>query len=231
MRFDVREDSSEKIRNLIEYFNGDKKDKRNTKYERAVKLEKMINIYENKELIAVRKVAAFGEVYPTSAQFIKQFADLQKYRDDESITYLADITKAIGDYYQELEKNGTKASSIELLGMEKDGYFDNYGKACVVINDYISFNESPFLKDFAKKEKVNEYDFWSYVRIVSELNSGLYEQFAIKYDENRRARKATTIERVNNLYNGITTGKTTNGEDFDEIEFFKNLPFYNAETA
>lgn len=115
--------------------------------------------------------------------------------------------------------------------MEKKGYFEDFANAHECVEKYLNFEESPFLKNFTTTLGIYDGEFWRYVQIISALDPALYFKFAIKYANNKNERKAITIERINNLYSGITTGSLVNGEPFDEIEFFKNLPFYDADTA
>ena len=232
MKFDTREDSSVKIRNLLEYFNGNgRKDKTNKRFERSVNLEKMIEIYNDATLNDIRKLDEMSKIYKNSSLFIKQFIDLQKYSDDEMLSYYANITKAIGDYYQRLEENGTKANGKLLLEMEEKGYFEDYRYACYFIEQYIEYEESPYLKDFLNHEGISQNDFLRFAHIVMELNSELYDRFTIKFTQNRNERKYNTIVRVNNLASGIENGYTKDGTVFDEIEFYRNLPFYDKDSA
>lgn len=231
MIFENKENCSSKILNLLDYFSNEgKKDKTEKKYAVAVKLEKMIDIY-NSDLNDVRKFSEMNKIYKHSSDFIQNFSLLQLYRDDEQLSYYANIAKEIGEYFKELEEKGLKEIGKELLKLEEDGYFEDFSRACYYVEEYIKYDESSYIKDFLLYVGISQADFSRFVDIVMELDSSLYDEYVLKTVKNANSRKYDTYTKVNNLVDGVKNGYLPSGEKFDEIEFYRNLPFYEKETA
>lgn len=232
MKFNKKDpDSSIKIKKLIHYFfSKKKKNKTDKSFERAVKLENMIKIYKS-ELSDVKKINEMKKIYKSLEQFKTSFNDLEKYSDDEQISKLYNIISQISQFYKKMEENGIKYRSNELLELENEGYFEDYYYAFYFVNEYINFNASPYLRDFLDTFGIKEINFKRFLSIVLYLNEEVYDQYLDKAEENKKSRQFLTVKKVNNLYKGLTTGVTEDGERFDLVEFYKNVPFYDIETS
>lgn len=229
MNFDMKDkDRSTKIKDLISYFNSDeKKDLNDTKYARAIKLEKMINIY-NSDLIDIRKLVEMQSVYSNCNKFIVQFKDLERYSDDAVVGYYVDMVEKIGKCYEELEQKH-KESAKELIELENNGFFEFYYCACDFVLEYVNFNDSPYFTDYLKKAQINEVTFNNFLDIVCYFNADLYKKYEEKQKYNKDIIKCTTMEKMNRLRNGIINGVNEDGEKFDCLDGIKNLPFWTKD--
>lgn len=231
MKFDLKnEKSSSQIKSLIIFFftKGDK-DIHDVKFARAVKLKKMMEIYRS-DFSDLEKCSEMKKLYKSSEKFRGSFYDLEKYKDDKFVGKIYRVVNKIADNFEALEKIDRKEIN-NLLEMDRNGYFDDYYYACEFINEYIEYEDSPFLKDFLKTAGLNIHQFGRFVNIVSCLNPDLYDLYAVKARDNKNARKAITLTKINNLYNGIKTGVNEEGNEFDDLEVFRNLPFYDNDSA
>ena len=223
--------SSEKLSSFVEYFdNKDKVDRTNPKYAVAMKFEKMMEVFKS-ELIEIRKVKKMSEIFPKAAEFAKQYAFLEKLTGNEDYECFAQMAEAISEYYQTREENGIKDRAKELMELEENHYFDDYRYAYDFVMEYICYDESPYLHDFLEKTGLRKSMFERFVDIIKVLNPSLYEDYLDKAAMNKNLRCLATFQKVANIRDGVTKGMTTDGRTFDEIEFFKNLPFFDKESS
>ena len=232
MKFTENDFCSKKILNLLDYFNGEgKKDKADKKYETAINLEKMIAIY-NSDLNDIRKLREMHRLYRNANAFKNNFSLLQYYSDDEQLSYYANITIEIWNYFRELEEKGLREIGKELFKMEDEGFFEDFSQASFYVKEYIKYDESPYMKDFLSHViGISSNDFSRYVNIIKELDPSLYDEYTEKAAENANSRKYDVYNKINNIAVGVKKGILPSGEPFDEIEFLRLLPFYDKDTS
>ncbi len=232
MEFKNGEEDSAKIKHLLEYFSGklDRIEKEKKYYDRAKRLEKMIEIYESDEL-DVRKIAKMHELYKNSQDFICQFSDLERYSDDKVVGYFVRKINAIKEYYQACEEKGLIKEATSLIKLEEKGYFDDYVYACGFVEDFINYEDSPYISDFLEINGLNKTQFERFVEIVKTLNEDLYAKYLEKVNSNIELRKQDVIRKVNNLIEGSKNGKLSDNTAFDPVEYYANLPFYDDLTS
>jgi hypothetical protein len=232
MKFIRTENCSQKVVEFIDYFTGAiSKNKIDKSKNRAYKLERVIEIYQDKEKLEIDKIREISEYYKNSATFIKAYADIMKYDSDPIISPFIGIIYEIGSFFIKCEENDLIRISKDLKVLEEAGYYDDYFGACQLIERYIDYNDSPYLKDFLEDYNVDEYSFKRCVDIVKALDGDLYNAYEEKNTKNQKERKIRTFEKINNLFTGIKTGSLPNGEEFNRIEAYRNLPFYDEITA
>ena len=231
MNFDMNEFSSKKICDLLAYFNGDISIKEvDKKSNRAYKLDEAFKIY-NSDMLTIRKIDAIRQIFKSSIDVKKSFSDLEKYQGNQVLSKYYEMSKIIYNFLKSAEENNLVGISKDLLQKEEDGYFDSYFGACQLLDLYLSYDESEFVADFCKSYNVSKVDFFDLMEIINHLNPNLYDKFLEKYNSDSEKRKINSIEKFNNLYQGITTGYVPNEEEFNELEAFKNLPFYDDLTS
>ncbi len=231
MKCDITDKKNSKIRQLLDYFNYNiPSDTENTKYRRAIKLEKMIRLY-NSDLIEIRKIDEMSKIFKSSSSFMENYEDLMPYIDDLNVGYFANAVKIIGNYYKTVEENGLKDKSKDLLEIEENKYFEDYSYACYFVEEYIKYDNSPFLVDFLKEYNLREMTFNRFVDIVAELNGSLYGEYCIKKESNREMRKSAAIRKVEEIKYGVIGETLENGEKYDALDYYSNFPFYSIETT
>lgn len=232
MKFKNGEEDSAKIKYLLEYFSGklDRLEKEKKYYDRAKRLEKMMEIYESDEL-DIRKIAKMHELYKNSQDFICQFSDLKRYSDDKVVGYFVRKVSIIGEYYKSCEEKGLTKVAVQLIKLEEKGYFDDYLYACSFVEEYVKFEESPYMKDFLQCFGLNESQFERFSQIVKTLNEDLYNKYLEKVNVNKELRKKEVIRKVNNLNEGSKNGRLSDNTVFDSVEYYANLPFYDDQTS
>lgn len=232
MEFKNGEEDSAKIKHLLEYFSGklDRTEKEKKYYDRAKRLEKIMEIYESDEL-DVRKIAKMHELYRNSQDLICQFSDLEKYSDDKVVGYFVRKINAIKEYYQTCEEKGLVKEATSLIKLEEKGYFDDYVYACGFVEDFINYEDSPYINDFLESNGLNKTQFERFVEIVKTLNEELYAKYLEKVNSNIELRKQDVIRKINNLIEGAKTGKLSDNTAFDPVEYYANIPFYDDLTS
>lgn len=228
MEFKNSKNSSAKIKSFLEYFSGhlDKLEKEKKSYDRAKKLEKMIQIYEGND-IDLEKVAKMHDLYKKSEDFVSQFSDLQRYSDDSVLSYFVAKINAIADYYKSFEQNGLVKASLTFMSFEEKGFFDDYIYANEYVTDYIYFEDSPYINDFLARYNLRKYEFDRYIEAIKSLDPDLYNRYLTKEMNNKELRKKDVLRKISNLIEGVKTGKLGDNTDFNTVEYFANLPFYD----
>ena len=231
MKFVLNDFSSKKICELLAYFNGDiPMNKVEKKTNRAYKLEEAMRIY-NSDMLIIRKIDAIRQIFKSSTEVKKNFSDLEKYQDDQVLSKYYEMSEMIYSFLKDAEETNLVDVSKDLLQKEEKGYFDYYYAACQLLDLYLSYTDSESMVEFCKTYNVSENTVLDLMEILNYLNPELYDKFLEKYNRDKEKRKAITVEKYHNLYHGITTGLLPNEEKFDELEAFKNLPFYDEMTS
>lgn len=136
--------------------------------------------------------------------------------------------------YKKLEHENSLKDKLKLYSKylkEKNKKDDrkkhDYIIACNVIKDFISKNIS--ISDYCKKNKISNYTFNKYIKIISVIDEDLYKEYT-NYIKNMEEDNTKNI--VDNIYiicnlleNGIEEGNST--RKFDIIDYYDycNLSF------
>ena len=225
-------DSKEfKTEKLVEYFTDKKRiDITDKNYEAAIKLDKMIYLY-NQEIDTLNKYYQMTLIFKKAIDFSKEYKFLKEFLDNSSVYYLDLYIEEICFFLNKIERSLSKESLRDYLTLEKNKYFDDYCYAEYFVKQYIDYNESPFIRDFLIDSGINEQDFLRFTNIVFELNEDLYNKYLEKSKSNQIIRKSETIRKIDNIKEGIVSGYTKDGNKFDGVEFFANLPFDDMDKA
>ena len=197
------------------------------KYSKADKLRKMICIYECNEN-DYYKVVEMNKIYSTCEQyniaigrFILKSKDIVEYQ--EIAKKLIDIS----DYYGTNLRDGMLDKAKEYFDNKK--YFDSLSFARDIINAYVNYNDSCFTEAFINDINIKQEEFDFSVEAVKRLDKDLYNSYLEVSERNKNNRIEQTIEKCQNLREGVKTGYLNN-ENFDELLFLKNLPFFTRST-
>ena len=193
------------------------------KYIKELKLAEALKIY-NSDMISLRKIYALTRLYRDGDALRSSFSKLRKFYDDKFIKGYLEKIDNLANYLDEAKEKGLIDKAKFLI--ENEDYFENYDYAKEYIEKYRKSNKI-FTDDFLKDAGLSKSEF-AYLRdIACELDDHLCILLKEKDGENLRERKYRTRRNFNLIYEGITTGKTQDGRDFDELEFMELLPFRN----
>jgi len=219
---------SEAVKRFVKYFNGEVEitEENEKEYEKEIKLERIFNIYRS-DLTKGEKLYRLCKLFKSSEMFENKYKCLLKYREDEFLKkYVTNIEK-IARVYRKLDDNDFRNEIMEAYKIED--YKEVYCFAKFYLEKYIEtseFEKSKILENF----DINSTDLEYYEKVIEALEPSLYSIYKNKKYRNILLSNSLLVDKLNNLYEGITTGYI-NGEEFDDIELVKNLPFYNEEDS
>jgi len=212
---------------LVEYFTSKNRvDVTDPNYKLAIKLDKMIAIYYS-DLTSLEKYLIFKESFNSSSAFINEYKMLKE--NDECLTivdYLRNYVRVIGEFALEMENTITLEKEKEYKRYKLNGFIDDYKYASLFITLFINYQDSPYLKDFLDNVGLHENDFNRFVDIIYELDEELFDKYLEKCEESKKIRQIETLEKLDNIHNILL-----NENEFDQVEFYKNLPFVDLRSA
>ena len=213
------------VQDFIDYFeyNVEVSSNNRAQYTKEIKLAEALKIY-NSDKIEIRKIYALNRLYKDGSALRGAFSKLRKYEEDKFIKGYLDKIDELADYLDKVKENGLSERAKFLV--ENEDYFENYDYAKEYIEKYRKTNKI-FTDDFLKEAGLSKSEF-EYLRDVAiELDDHLCILLRERDQENYRERKYRTRRSFNEIYDGITTGKTRDGRVFDELEFMELLPYRN----
>lgn len=211
---------------LVQYFTSKERvDVTDKNFEKAIKLDKMIALINNEEIDKLKKYYEMKQLFKSADKFEKEYSFLREFDYDDKVYYLLLYVDQITNYLRRIEEGLSKDIEKELLEYEKNQMLDDYPYAQYFVCKYIEYNDSPFFNDFLEYANITEPDFKRFVGIIFQLDDLLYEKYEEKAKLNRDLRIDTTLIKLTNINDGVTTGYTQDGEKFDAVSFYKNLPF------
>ena len=222
-----------KVKKIIEYYfdkDKDKIDVTDKNFASAIKLEKMIKLY-NEDTDLLKKYYNMKRLFRTVDEFSREYKVLEEYTDLDNIQQIYSEFEKITQFLRGIEEGLSSKRKKELLELEKDGCFDDYPYAQYFIQEFINYKNSPYLNDFLAEKCLYERDFNRFVSIIIRLDDDLLDQYLKKESENRLSRQLDVIRKIENLRSGVKTGYTKEGLKFDDVELYRNLPFYDQESA
>ena len=217
--------SSQEIKRFIYFFeNGIKVNANNREtYAKENKLSKAISIYDG-DLIAVRKIYELSKLYKDGESLRKAFKRLERYNDDEFLGYYCQKIDEMASYLDSAKEKGLIEASKELV--EHEDYYDNHD----VAQDYLEryrMSKKIFTDEILDELGISQLDLDYFVEIGEATDHYLEIIYTEKKFENLRERKYQTRKKLDEMYKGITTGFTSDGIPFDELECMNLLPFKN----
>lgn len=219
----------EQVKTLVTFLTSEVKiNGKNIKdYERPLKLKRMVDIYES-SLSDYSKIYEMSLLY-TYRQYANAIKPFLKYEDDMILGDFVKKLKEIDSLYGKCDEKGVTKDVNYLVKME--GYFSSYNYAKFLITEYIRYNESPVTMKFLEMYGISNNVFEYCVHVINELDPDLYAVYQAKAEYNQKLRINQKLSDMNEIVRGIKTGKKSNGEDFDVIEFLKLMPFYDMESS
>ncbi len=194
-------------------------------YERELKFNELITIYES-EKSKTEKLVAFTEVFESSDKLRIALRKIARYQDDERIQSHYDKLDRIACFIEDAEDKGLVEYSKRLIAHQN--YMDNLPKAIHYMEQYLH-SDKIFRKDILKDIGLTEATFNFFEEIIEKYVPVLKTYYEEKNAADSRERRYRTRRGVNDIYNGIVTGKTRYGDEFTPLECFMLLPFKNTE--
>ena len=231
MKYIVKDSKEFKADKIVEYFTDPNRiDVTDLNFASAIKLDKMIAIYVSQE-DSLNKYYQMKEIFKSSRDFAREYGYLKEFSYDSKVNYLYEYVYQIANYFTTMEMGISKESEKELLLYEKESYFEDYPYAKYYVKEFIDYKESPYLKDFLVEKGIYEQDFSRFLSILISFDDELYDQYVEKEKENKTSRQLDVIRKLENIRSGVITGYTKEGKEFDQIEYYSNLPFTDKDTA
>ena len=188
------------------------------------KIKEMIDIIESSSSDK-EKAYKLREICVSYKMLLKEYFHKGKVKSsyEDYREYLFDLR----DLFLKYEENGLleEAKREKSFILEKDGNLDSRYLVNAYINDYYSYD----LDEFYKRYKINRTIFNRAVLRVQNNDEELYEQYLITFNNNKTKRLVLPIYNINSIIEGIKTGKTYDGKNFDIFEFYKITPFKNKD--
>ena len=188
------------------------------------KIKEMIDIIES-SLSDKEKAYKLREICVSYKMLLKEYFHKGKVKSsyEDYREYLFDLR----DLFLKYEENGLleEAKIEKSFILEKDGNLDSRYLVNAYINDYYSYD----LDEFYKRYKINRTIFNRAVLRVQNNDKDLYEQYLVTFNNNKTKRLVLPIYNINSIIEGIKTGKTYDGKNFDIFEFYKITPFKNKD--
>ena len=197
--------------------------------ERLKNLKKLIEIInkvgsDEEKAVEMRRIYSsylkFRQAYYTikngQGTIPKLVSDYAIYRDEIVL---------IGSLYKKYEANGLFDAAKEDDKFMVRGNID----ARHIISEYI-LNDKSYDQDlFLSEVKIDKNTFTSCVNRVKTNAPGLYTEYLKKVEINKARRFTCPKTSINNILEGIITGKTGEGKEFNIYEFFRLAPFKNKD--
>ena len=223
---DLSKDKNFKIGKIVEYFTSKNRiDVTDLNFKSAIKLDKMIRIYYS-NLSDIEKYFKFRELYNSSNSFLNEYKMLKSDNSSKIAKYFNGYVLVIGEFIKQMEEELAGEKEKEYKRLQSNGFADDYKYAYHFVNLYNEYEESPYLFDFLNSVGINENDFSRFVDIIYELDDNMYDKYKEKSSLNRNLRILEVSSKISNIHDMIM-----NNENFDSVEFYRNLPFYDTETS
>ena len=181
-------------------------------FQKAIKLRRIYSNYE-----AFR--TAYYPKVKTSDGMISVLHELYS-------NYEAEL-KVLGSLYKRYEEEGffELALKEERFLLKQANDLD----ARFIINAYIHDFDSYDSDIFYAKYKIDGNIFKACTERIKHHDEELYKKFEEARENNKTKRLVMPIYNINQIIEGITTGKTLDGKVFDIYEFYRLAPFQNKD--
>ena len=194
-----------KLRELTEIVNSD-----NTDYKKAILMRRIFPSF-----------VAFRGAYFKGVKYNKD--RVYKYELDKTFDQYNEMIHKIGSTYMYLEDEGyiQIAKDNEKFLIKQSNNID----ARKVILDFIDDDNSYDLEEFFKKHKITSDVFESCVNRIKTNCPIIYKDYLNTLEINKKKRLIIPIHNINQIIEGIKTGRTIDDKKFDIFEFYKLCPF------
>lgn len=198
---------------------------------RLEKLRKLLEVLETKTDDYSRALE-LRRIYPSYNEFLKAYYLRTKFNESktERITIIngiyssyEDKLEVIRDLYKKYEEEGLfeKAKENDKFLLKLANNIDSR----YIVNAYIFDSCSYDLDQFYKRYNIDREIFTSCVSRIKNNAPELYEKYLEALKNNKMKRLVMPIYDINQIVEGITTGKTIDGNNFDKYEFYRLAPF------
>lgn len=171
-------------------------------------------------------------IYPSNLDFMQAYFSRKKLNADKSrrceliedFSSIKDDLIEISILFKKLEDEGYFAKAKEenkFLIKRESGNLDSRH----IIREYINSDNSYDLDLFLKELNIDKNILIACVTRVKNNDKILYATYKSKVEENKVKRFERPKESIKSIVNGIQTGYTSEGKEFDEYEFFRLIPF------
>lgn len=206
-----------------------------TERERIIKLKELLIILESTDN-DFERATKFRRVYSSYKLFRQAYYVTRKFNSDRTqrVTQINSLYEeykeqldVIRDLYKNYEENGffELAKEEEKFLLKQAGDLD----ARYVINAYINDSCSYDMDLFYERYKINRVVFEAAVKRIKSHDLDLYMKYLEAFKGNKTKRLVMPIYNINQIIEGINTGKTLDGNKFDKLEFYKLAPFKNKD--
>jgi len=195
--------------------------------ERISKLKNVYELYMSRNIDDYKLCHMFITYYGNLNNFKKQYGLI--IRNSSGDVRFDEITDALehfdslynrfkyyvdNGYYEQVK------AQIEQAEMRKD-----FVVASTIVSKYIESKNNISLPVFLRNCGITRSKFAYYTKVVQTLNPTLNEklnELSVSKDDEIEKQN---YERISAIYNGVTSGKTADGKDFDALELVKLLPY------
>ena len=184
------------------------------------RLKELLNVLETCDNDFQRAIK-FRRICSTYALFEKSFYLNGKIR--EKFEPYQDKIETLRDLYMNYEKSGLfgLAEEEDKFLLKEEGDLDSRYIINAYINDFYSYDLDKFLPRYGITKRILD----KCVYRVKANDPELYAKFLEVENNNKTKRLVLPIYNVNSIVEGINTGKTLEGKNFDVFEFYKTAPF------
>lgn len=208
-----------------EKFNKNKIIKNKTGLSYLEKIDLGYNILQT-NICDYQKVYEIVKYFKNSEVLLNKIYDfLIPYMDNNYIKKAIELYLFLNKYDDVIEKIKIDYEYIEEQQMLKKNYL--YAK--FIINEYINDPLSYRLSYFLDKFGIDSETFLFCIETIKNLDYDLFDKYSNKYEKDKEQRFNTLLYTMKNIINGIKTGYLFDGTEFNELEFWRIIPFINRD--
>lgn len=192
----------------------------------AEKLSNLLSIISiiDSESKDYEKAYQICKIYKNAEAFRKAYGLILKFgKNDPMFNQYLEKIPQIYSQLLEYEKRDIIANVNYVINVEH--YINNYKYAEFVIESFIASDHSYQMANFLEELGIDEEIFDYCLKTADELDQNLLDRYKQKKEEDKKNRYLANIYTFKNLANGIRTGFLFDGTPFDELEFWKRVPF------
>lgn len=206
-------------------------EKQNKKMEGLRNYKRILSVLD-RQLDPFEEAIELRRIYSTYKDFMQAFYTRRKKNADKTARLVLIIDEfaehkenldEIAKLYKKYEEEGffKRALLEEKFLIKSAGNLDSR----FVINEFIQCDFSYDLDKFLRYLGISEAIFNSCIVRVKSNDPELYTKYINKVNTNKIQRCTIPETIIVSIYNGIITGKTLENKEFDELEFYRLLPF------
>ena len=198
-----------------------------TRINKLKKVDEIFNKYSN-QYIRFDKVK---QLFKNPGIMHKSYILLIRYgKDDPKLDEIRPLLRNFNTYYYEFRDNFKNDIHKTVANAYED---DNNAKrlmyAKFIINEYNN-EESFMFNDFLDNYGIDKKTFDDLLEMVRKNDNSLYYEFIIKSNSNEKINNNIYTYIIDDLSYAITNGEFIYGNNFDDLEFIKMIPFKDEES-